>query len=151
LLTTASAGEVGNWDFGGKVSLVKIDSGYGVKAALIAEYRIMAMLTWRSDLEMLLRDAADLAKTDISIPSNLLYYPLQSQFRFDPYIGPGLTFTYTYTGSAGLGANILGGINFLVVKGKKFGIESKYTVPLIPKIKTGTFEIGLTGAWEIQF
>jgi hypothetical protein len=150
MVTLSNAAEVGNWEFGGKVSAVQMGKVYGIEAAATAEYRMMTILTWRTDLEALIHDASDFSKTDISVPTNILYYPLQSKLWLDPYAGPGLTYKYTYQGASSLGANVLGGVNFLLLKGKKFGIETKYTIEFLPKVVPGSFQIGLTGAWELK-
>jgi hypothetical protein len=60
-------------------------------------------------------------------------------------------FIHTWNNSNTLGVNILAGVNFSMVKGKVFGIEFKYAVPLLPKPASGNFAFGLTGTWEVDF
>lgn len=148
---TVRAAQIGRWNLGGKVGIVKVDSGYGMQAAVTAEYAVNAMLKWRTDLELLMRDATDLSRSDISIPSNLLYYPLQGRLFADPYAGPGLTFAYENASTFRAGANLLAGINFRVLKGNTFGFECRYTQPFLPEVKRGSWAAGLTGAWELKF
>jgi hypothetical protein len=150
VVTLSNALEVGNWEFGGKVSAVQLGTQYGIEAAVTAEYRMLTILTWRTDLEGLIHDMSDFSKTDVAVPTNILFYPLQSKIWLDPYAGPGLTYKYTYQGASSLGANILAGVNFLLLKGKKFGIEAKYTIEFLPRVAPGSFQIGLTGAWELK-
>jgi hypothetical protein len=150
--TLCRAGSKNGWDVGGKVGVEKTgDNAYGVRAAVTAEYRFLTMLTWRSDIGVLVREGTGGTVMDISVPTNLLYYPLMSKRPVDPYTGPGLTYTYIGEGRHELGANVLAGVNFLLVKGKKFGIEGRYTLPIVPQFARGTWELGLTGSWEMKF
>jgi hypothetical protein len=122
---------------------------FGIKTGIKCEYHFFAILTWRSDLEAFAH-GTDLSRIDISIPSNLLWYPLSPDAQIAPYTGPGITFSHTWNNRNTIGANILAGVNIHIIRGKVFGIESKFTVPLLPHITSGHFEIGLTGSWEID-
>ncbi|NLG17714.1 MAG: hypothetical protein GX556_10325 [Fibrobacter sp.] len=145
-----TAGSAGRWDIGGKVGLEQNNSSLGLKAAVKAEYMISEMITWRTDFEVMLPELNDVARVDISVPSNLLYYPFASRFMIDPYIGPGLTYRHTWDNDNQLGLNLLSGVNFRVIRDQVFGIEAKYTFLLVPVIK-GYWDIGLTGTWELSF
>jgi hypothetical protein len=146
----AHSGSQGEWDIGGKVSGVKNGNEFGIKTGIKCEYHIFSILTWRSDLEAFAH-STDLSRIDISLPSNLLWYPFRPDAQIAPYAGPGITFIHTWNNRNILGTNVLAGVNFHIIRGKVFGIETKYTVPLIPRVTTGHFEIGLTGSWELDF
>ena len=145
------AADAGVWTIGGKVSVVETDEGYGVKTGIKCEYRFLSQLTWRTDIDALFHSVSDLSRVDISIPSNCLWYPSRLDYPMDPYIGPGLTFVHTWDHHNILGINVLAGVNFRVIKDQVFGIEMKYSVPILPDPSKGQFELGLTGTWELSF
>lgn len=141
----------GGWEFGGKVSAIQDQRGLGFKAAVTAEYRIAALLSWRTDLEALARSDMRDGVTQLSLPSNLLLYPLQHQFAIDPYAGPGLVLSVNRAQGLRAGANILAGVKWTTRRETAFGIEVKYTiVDVMHPLESDAFEAALTGAWEIE-
>jgi len=150
LFPAVSIASRGEWSIGGKLGIEQNNSNAGFKAAVKAEYNISKFLKWRTDFEVFFPDLNDAARVDISVPSNLLYYPLGSYLKIDPYIGPGLTYKYTWNGDNYLGLNALAGVNFHLIKDNVFGIEAKYTFLFVPELR-GAWEVGLTGTWELNF
>jgi hypothetical protein len=148
--TSVLGGSRGEWDIGGKVSGVKNGNEYGIKTGIKCEYHFHSFFTWRTDLEAFAHGEA-LSRIDVSIPSNVLWYPFKPDAPLSPYIGPGLTFNHTWNNRNTLGINALAGVNLQIMKGKVFGVEIKYTVPFLPRPAPGHVELGLTGAWEIEF
>jgi len=158
LMVTISSGYArrryrsGNWDVGGNVAVVPQGEALRLKAAVYGEYSLMALLSWRTDIELIFQDLTQSGEFDISIPSNLLFYPLQHQYAIEPYMGPGLVYTYTYSGDHFLGCNVLGGVKYYYRKGQAIGIEARYTVvDLLNWTATDNFAVGLIGKWELEF
>jgi hypothetical protein len=141
----------GRWDVGGKVSVLQDGEGVGLKTVITAEYLIAAALSWRTDLELQVLEVGDESNIDIALPSNLLWYPFAHRANIDPYIGPGLSYTFTHDQQSWLGANVLAGLTFLSIKDKKFGVEVKYNVAnVFAWTDSDNIEIGLTGKWEFE-
>ncbi len=141
----------GSWDFGGSVGLTQIGSSYYPKVTAYAKYNMTNMLSWRTDLSMVIRSMGDTSKFDLSVPSNLLFYPLAGKQVIDPYIGPGITWKHPYEGEDSFGGNLLAGVDFKFVKNTTFGIEARYTYDLLPEAKSGGWDMSLTGNWNIEF
>jgi hypothetical protein len=150
IYTPVLCGSPGDWDIGGKVSAVKSHGDFGVKTGFKCEYHCLSIISWRTDLEAFAHGDG-LSRVDMAIPSNLLWYPLHQDATVAPYIGPGLTYNHDWNNKNTLGINTLAGVNFSFIAGRIFGIECKYTVPLLPDVKPGHFEIGLTDSWEMNF
>ncbi len=138
-------------DFGGKVYLKQEDDNFYPGVSVYADYKIQNYLTWRNGLDVLIREAGDSAKFDLTLASNLLHYPFGHKAPVDPYWGPGLSFTHRYTGDNDLGANIVLGVDFRFVKGKTFGLEARYTMYDLPQSFKGEWQLSLTGSWEFEF
>jgi hypothetical protein len=146
------AAYAGKWNFGGKVSVVDAGNEAQLKVVGTAEYMAAAMLSWRTDLEMTFRELGMSKDFDLSIPSNLLYYPLEHTQALDPYAGPGVVYTHTWNGFDYFGINALAGVKFLLIRNQVFGVEVKYTVTDITNWSgSDNFDIGLTGSWEFEF
>ena len=142
----------GTWKFGGKVSMEQGDDQPDLVAAVTAEYQIITMLSWRTDLEAIFRDMGKNADFDISVPTNLLWYPLRHKKLLEPYIGPGLVYTYALPNTHSFGMNVLGGINIQRRNKPTFGIEVKYTVTdFTGWSASDKISVSLTGAWEVDF
>lgn len=151
-LLVSTATGAGRWDVGGKVSVLQDGEGVGLKTVITAEYHLVEALSWRTDLEVQFLEVADGTNVDISVPTNLLWYPLAHRAKIDPYMGPGLSYTYTHDGRSLFGANMLAGVTFLRVKNKRFGIEAKYNVADVSRwTGSDNLEVGLTGSWEFTF
>ncbi len=142
----------GSWKVGGKVSVQQSDGQPDLVTAVTAEYQIITMLSWRTDLEMIFKDMKDNFAFDISIPTNLLWYPLCHKKVIEPYIGPGLVYTCALPNTHSFGVNALGGININRPKKPTFGLEIKYTVTNIGRwIASDNMSISLTGKWDLDF
>lgn len=142
----------GTWKFGGKVSMEQGDNQPDLVTAVTAEYQIISMLSWRTDIEAIFRDMGKSSDFDLSVPTNLLWYPLRHKKLLEPYIGPGLVYTYALPDTHSFGMNALGGININRRNKPTFGIEVKYTVTDI--IRWGVSDkisVSLTGSWEVDF
>ena len=147
-----AGGKSGSWDFGGSVGLTQIGSSYYPKVTAYAKYNLSNMLSWRTDLSMVIRSVGDsTSEFDLSVPSNLLFYPLAGKQVIDPYIGPGVTWTHPYQGDDKFGGNVLVGVDFKFVKNTTFGIEGRYTYDVLPEAKSGGWDISLTGNWNVEF
>jgi len=144
-------GGKGTWDFGGSVGLTQIGGQYYPYVSVSAEYRMSSFLSWLTRMQLTMREMGDSSKFDLSVPSNLLWYPLGGKQKFDPYLGPGVTYTHTYDGDDDVGGNITAGVDFLFIKGKKFGIRGTYTYYLYPEAQSGGWQTELTGSWSWDF
>jgi hypothetical protein len=142
----------GTWKIGGKVSMQQGDGQPALVTAVTAEYQIISMLSWRTDLEMVFREMGKDPEFDISVPTNLLWYPLAHKKVIEPYIGPGLVYTCALPNTHSFGTNVLGGINFNLPKKPTFGLEVKYTVTdIIRWGASDNISVSLTGAWKVNF
>ena len=141
----------GSWDFGGSVGLTQIGGNYYPKVTAYAKYNMMSTLSWRTDLSMVIRSVDDSSKFDLSVPSNLLYYPLGGKQGIDPYVGPGITWTHPYEGDDRFGGNVLLGVDFKFMKSTTFGVEARYTYDVLPEAKSGGWDMSLTGNWNVEF
>ncbi len=142
----------GKWDVGGKVSIINPNSNPKFKMVATAEYLFQKTLSWRTDLELLSDKLDPSAGVDVSIPSNILWYPLSYQSPLSPYIGPGLGVTLTRSGDFFFGSNVLAGLSLRLKNKKTVGIEVKYGVTdMFSWAASDHFEIGLKGNWEMEF
>jgi hypothetical protein len=142
----------GTWELGGKVSVVQGSGSPRLQAVVTAEYRLMEYLSWRTDMEALFSDLSRSSTFDLTIPSNLLWYPLGHSYKIEPYTGPGLSYTYTSGANSYFGCNYLAGVRFRPEKRSTFGIECKYAVRDITRWSDSqSIAFGLTGSWEFAF
>ena len=142
----------GSWKFGGKVSMEQGDNQPDLVTAVTAEYQIVSTLSWRTDLEAIFRDMGTGSDFDISLPTNLLWFPLQHKKTLEPYMGPGLVYTYALPNTHYFGMNVMGGITINPRNKPSFGLEVKYTVTNFTGwTASDKFSISLTGAWEADF
>lgn len=148
---STQAGDVGHWTFGGRVGATQASGALRTEAALNAEYAIANRLSWRTDVSFLFLDASDEGKFDVTVPTNLLFWPAGRNAKFRPYLGPGANATYTHDGNATFGANLLGGIQVVNTNNTTFGIEGKYLFPDLGRSNTkGQLSLSMTGAFQIQ-
>ncbi len=148
---SAQAGGVGHWTFGGRVGATQASGALRTEAALNAEYAIANRMSWRTDVSFLFLDASDQGKFDVTVPTNLLFWPAGRDAKFRPYLGPGANATYTHDGNATFGANLLGGIQVVNTNNTTFGIEGKYLFPDLGRGNTkGQLSLSMTGAFQIQ-
>ncbi|MEO0181161.1 MAG: hypothetical protein ABIM74_02410 [candidate division WOR-3 bacterium] len=141
------AGKKGKWDFGGSVGLTWIDNKPYPTVSVFAKYTISSYFIWNNGLEVVMRSADSL---DLSVPSTIEFHPLAGKQKIDPYLGPGIKYTHTYTGEDQLGGRGVIGIDFLFIKGTKFGIEGVLDYYFIPE-ESYTWTIRPTGSWNWSF
>lgn len=142
----------GTWKFGGKVSMEQGDDRPDLVTAITAEYQIISMLSWRTDLEAIFRDMGNKTDFDISLPTNLLWYPFRHENLLEPFIGPGLVYTFALPNTQSFGINVLGGVNINLKDKPTFGLEVKYTVTDVVRWSASDkVSVSLTGSWKVDF
>jgi hypothetical protein len=146
-----SAGKTTGWNFSGKIGVTESGSDVGMQGGLIAEYSMSTRLSWRTDLNFVFADLSDMEQVTLSVPSNLLYYPLGNNAVFCPYLGPGLNAVLPVNDDFTAGFNGIVGTKFKLTGKPVFGIEGRYTVPDFGTPEDGNFEVALTGSWQLEF
>jgi len=140
----------GRWTFGGRAGATQVNGVLRTELALSAEYSLSDALTWRTDLSFLFLDAQNQGLYDITVPTNLLLFPLGKKLRLRPYIGPGANYTYSHLKTSSFGINALGGLQWVNANKSTFGIEGKYLIPDIGMPSPqGQFSLALTGTFQI--
>lgn len=139
------------WHLGGKISVVQENNTPHLKMSGFAEFRPIEYFSWRTDAELMFVDLQIMRDFDLSIPSNVLWYPLGNKFILEPYAGPGLTYTFNHVGRHLFGLNALAGVNYHLNQSTILGFEFRFTVPDLTKLSKYTYDAGFTGNWEINF
>jgi len=145
--SSSGGSKKGSWDFGGSVGLTWVGNTPYPTISAYATYNMLSYLDWTTEIEVIMHTTDSM---DISVPSTLKFYPLAGKQKIDPYFGPGVTYTRTYDGKDAFGGHAVIGVDFLFIKGAKFGIEGKLTYYLVPD-KSYTWTVGPTGSWNIDF
>ncbi len=151
LAAAAVPTRAGNWTFSGKVGVTQKSNDVGLQGGIIAEYKLSSMLSWRTDLDFVFADLSDLSLFKLSVPTNLLLYPMGTQAVVVPYVGPGLNIVVPYNEDLAAGFNGVFGVRFQLPKKPVFGLEGRYTVPDAADPQVGDFAVALTGTWQLQF
>ncbi|MGB9589576.1 MAG: hypothetical protein ACP5QG_08760 [candidate division WOR-3 bacterium] len=136
----------GAWDFGGSVGLTWIDNKPYPTVSAFAKYSISSYFIWTNEIKVTMRSSDSL---DFTVPSTLEYHPFGGKQKIDPYLGPGITYTHS-SGENMVGGTGVVGVDFLFVKGTRFGIKGTLTYYLIPE-ESYRWEIGPTGSWNWNF
>lgn len=139
------------WHVGGKISVIQQDNTPRLKLSGFAEFRPIQYFSWRTDAELVFVDLQGKGDFDLSIPSNALWYPVGNKFVLEPFIGPGVTYTYSHAGRSLFGCNALAGVNYHLNPSTVLGIEFRFTVPDVTKWSRYTYDLGFTGNWELNF
>jgi len=139
----------GRWTFGGRVGANSSSGVTRTEMALNGEYVLGNMLTWRTDVAFVFRDAKQQDVFDINIPTNLLFWPTGRTAKFRPYLGPGANYSRSHEGNSTFGFNALAGLQLASTSNTTFGIEGKYLIPDItdPSSKPQT-SLSMTGAFQ---
>jgi|YNPNPStandDraft_1061719.scaffolds.fasta_scaffold01008_15 hypothetical protein len=140
-------GKKGSWDLGGSAGLTWIDNKPYPTVSVFAKYSISSYFIWSNELKVTVRSADSL---DLTVPSTMEYHPFGGKQKIDPYLGPGITYTHSYTGENMVGGCGIVGVDFLFVKGTKFGLKGTLTYYLIPE-KSYRWTIEPTGSWNWSF
>lgn len=149
--TLARAAENGTWTFGGQVGANSSGGTTRTQMSLNAEYALGNLLSWRTDLAFVFRDAKDQNVFDVNVPTNLLFWPTGRNARFRPYLGPGANYSRSHEGVNTFGVNGLAGLQLASAGNTTFGIEAKYLIPDITDAKSkAQTSLSLTGAFKIQ-
>lgn len=149
--TLATAGENGTWTFGGQVGANSSGGTTRTQMSLNAEYGLANLLTWRTDVAFVFRDAKDQSVYDINVPTNLLFWPAGRNAKIRPYLGPGANYSRTHEGVNSFGVNALAGLQLVSTGNTTFGIEAKYLIPDITDAKSkAQTSLALTGAFQFR-
>lgn len=147
----ASAQDGGKWTFGGQVGANSSGGTTRTQMSLNAEYALGNLLSWRTDLAFVFRDAKNQDVFDVNVPSNLLFWPAGRNAKVRPYIGPGANYSRSHEGINTFGVNGLAGLQLVSTGNTTFGIEAKYLIPDITDAKSkAQTSLSLTGAFQIQ-
>lgn len=147
----ARAGGDDHWTFGGHVGANASGGVTRTEMALSAEYALGNLLSWRTDLAFVFRDAKNQDVFDLNVPTNLLLWPAGRNARVRPYLGPGANWSRSHEGINTLGFNALAGLQLVSAGSTTFGVEGKYLVPDLtdPKSRAQT-SLSLTGAFQVR-
>jgi hypothetical protein len=151
LLILAAVVSAGNWNVGGRAGAVLQGGRFVPSVAITADYTVSDHLSWRTDFDATLVDANDLSRSTYQIPSNVLYHPVGSDAKFDPYLGPGVSLFSNGSGTFGAGANALAGFQIHPARQQAFGIEWRWGWPDLVHGTRTQLSVALVGKWETSF